>query len=89
VRTVHSVTLTQEDPLLQGAGYYRVDFRIDSAIYRMIRNLVGAGLCVASGDMGIDAMRQLLADAPFRVENKAMSAPACGLTLEHVFYDHY
>jgi tRNA U38,U39,U40 pseudouridine synthase TruA len=70
-------------------GYYRVDFRIDSAIYRMIRNIVGSSLFVASGAISIEFMTQLLIDAPFRVENKAMSAPACGLTLEHVFYDHF
>ena len=59
------------------------------SMIRMIRNIVGTSLMVASGEMHIDTLRKLLRDAPFRIENKAMSAPACGLVLEHVYYDHF
>lgn len=83
-RTVESIRLIDE-----GAGYYRVEFRIRSALYRMIRNIVGTSLRVAAGDMPLTQLQQLLAEAPSRIQNPAKSAPPQGLCLEHVYYDHY
>jgi len=73
-----------------GGGYYRVDFFIQSALYRMIRNIMGASFLCSSGQgMQRDTLAQLLHDAPSRRENMAKSAPPEGLCLEKVFYAHY
>lgn len=84
IRTVNSIQLIDE-----GSGYWNIEFNINSAIYKMIRNIVGTSLHVAAGRMSIDKLHSLLIEAPFRHENKAKSAQPQGLTLEHVFYDHY
>lgn len=70
IRTVHSVQLVDE-----GQGYYRVDFHLESALYRMVRNIVGSSLDVAAGNFSKDFLRHLLSTAPSRYENKAKSAP--------------
>ena len=84
IRTVNSINLIGE-----GGGHYRIEFRIESAIYRMIRNIVGTSLHVATGDMEFDHLQYLLSVAPYRIDNKAKSAAPHGLTLDHVYYDHY
>lgn len=83
-RTVHGIDMVDE-----GGGYYRVDFRLKSALYRMVRNMMGCSFMVASGNMPIEELRRLIDDAPSRLENAARSAPPEGLTLEHVYYDSY
>ena len=84
VRTINSVHFVDE-----GRGYYRIEFDIQSAIYKMIRNIVGTSLHVAAGNMPIDALQTLLLTSPPRNDNIAMPAPPQGLTLEHVYYDHF
>ena len=83
-RTVFSVRLVNE-----GDGYWRIDFHLKSALYRMVRNIVGSSLLVAAGQMPLEHLQYLLLKAPSRLENKAGSAPPEGLTLEHVFYPDY
>lgn len=84
IKTIHSIDLVDE-----GDGYYRVNFHIESALYRMIRNIMGTALDVANGKYSKDWILQLLREAPSRNDNKSKSAPPEGLCLEHVYYDHY
>lgn len=84
VRTVNSIKLVDE-----GNGYYRVEVNLQSALYRMIRNMVGTSMWVATGQMDFENLIKLLVEAPSRTNNQAMSAQPQGLTLEHVYYDHY
>lgn len=84
VRTINAVHFVDE-----GRGYYRIEFDIQSAIYKMIRNIVGTSLHVAAGNMPFHALQALLLTSPPRNENIAMPAPPQGLTLEHVYYDHF
>lgn len=83
-RTVDSIKFVDE-----GNGYCRIEIRVQSALYRMIRNIVGTSLHVAEGKMSKSELQRLLAEAPGRQANKAESAPPEGLVLEHVYYDHY
>jgi tRNA U38,U39,U40 pseudouridine synthase TruA len=82
---VNSISLVDE-----GGGYYRVDVHVESALYRMIRNIVGSSFDVACGQMSLQTLKRLLEDASAsRQDNKAQSAPPEGLALEMVFYDNY
>ena len=83
-RTIHSIELIDE-----GFGYYRVEFQIKSAIYKMIRNIMGTSFMVAAGDMPASVLSELLERAPPRIHNEALPAQPQGLTLEHVYYDHF
>lgn len=87
-RTVHSVAVVP-DPA--APGYFSVEVRLESALYKMVRNVVGASLHVAQGGAGLDydLLGSLLHDGRDRDDNKAKPAPPEGLTLEHVYYDHY
>ena len=84
VRTVNSIRFVDE-----GGGYYRIEFDIKSAIYKMIRNIVGSCLHVAAGNRPMEFLQELLEKSPSRLANEAMPAPPQGLTLQHVYYDHY
>mmetsp|Transcript_3721 Transcript_3721/g.5089 ORF Transcript_3721/g.5089 Transcript_3721/m.5089 type:complete len:266 (+) Transcript_3721:219-1016(+) len=84
IRTIRSIDLIHE-----GNGYYRVEFQIKSAIYKMIRNIMGTSFMVAAGDMPASLLCELLEKAPPRIHNEALPAQPQGLTLEHVHYDHY
>jgi tRNA pseudouridine38-40 synthase len=74
-----------------GHGYFHINVYVKSALYKMIRNVVGSAVDVASGRVSLDSVRSLLtADIPLgRVQNKARTAPAHGLTLEHISYSDY
>jgi tRNA pseudouridine38-40 synthase len=82
IRTVKSIKLIDE-----GFGYYRVEILLKSALYRMVRNIVGTSLDVAMGNNPKTRLLQLLNDAPSRYDNKAKSASPEGLSLEQVYYD--
>lgn len=84
IRTIHSANLFDE-----GDGYYRVEFVLTSALYRMVRNIVGSCAHVAMSMMDMDTMVSLLHDKKSRSENFAKSAEPHGLCLEKVIYDHY
>ena len=89
VRTVYSVHLLQEP----GNGLYRIDFLLQGALYRMIRNMVGTALEVSRGRMSEDTFLHLLhhnntTSGQFvRDDNPCKPAPPQGLTLERVFFD--
>ena len=83
-RHIRSITMQQEEP-----GVYRIDIVLSSALYRMVRNIVGTSLLVSTGRMPLAELRDLLERHPGRRENPAKSAPPEGLTLERVYFDHY
>lgn len=86
IRTIYRINLIAQEHC---PGYYRIEFYIQSALYQMIRNIVGTCLLAASPrNQGIDIPR-LLNGGLSRQENNAKPAPPEGLTLEHVFYDNY
>jgi tRNA pseudouridine38-40 synthase len=84
IRTLHSVKLTQDD----APGYYRVDFLVRSALYRMLRNVVGAAVEVGLGRASGESVAAALASGEHVGDSQGpRPAPACGLCLETVFYD--
>jgi len=84
-RTVYRIDC-EEDGL---SGYYIIRLYVKSAVYRMIRNIIGTSVAVATGKIPIEKISQWLNEKECRQKNMAMSAPPTGLFLEHVFYDHY
>ena len=83
-RTVEDIRVVEE-----GGGFYRVEFHLRSALYRMVRNIVGSSLFVAEGQMSLSMLQQMLHGGCNRRDNPAKSAPANGLTLQHVYYETY
>jgi len=84
IRTINSINLIDE-----GEGYWRVEIHLESALYRMCRNIIGTSLFVASGDMAFETLQALLQNGGSRNDNKAKSAPPEGLCLEHVYYEGF
>ena len=86
IRTVESVELIDE-----GNDNYRIEVRLEGALYKMVRNLVGTAIDVAQGRMPEEFFRKLLltpgTEGFTRDDNKCKPAPPQGLTLEWVFYD--
>ncbi|CAM9946793.1 unnamed protein product [Ectocarpus sp. 6 AP-2014] len=83
VRTVYSAEIIDE-----GGGNIRLDFHLDGALYRMVRNMVGALLAVAAGRLEPEVIDEIFAT---RVRDSRLiyAAPAHGLTLDTVLYDGY
>lgn len=78
-RTVRSIDVVDE-----GDGRTRIDFHLQSALYKMVRNMVGLLVEVGQG-------RRTAADVAVLISSRDRSrlpppAPAHGLTLESVFY---
>ena len=69
VKTVNWIKFVDE-----GDDYYRVDVNLGSALYRMVRNIIGSSLHVATGQMSIERLTYLLEEAPTRQENKATAS---------------
>jgi tRNA pseudouridine38-40 synthase len=90
-RTVRSIKLVREgcggggSP---GAEDYRLDFELDGALYKMVRNIVGAMFEVSTGELNLDDIDEIFAHQDRRL-NPSRAAPAAGLTLEHVYYDDF
>lgn len=86
VRTIRAVRVLDE-----GDGNLRLDFFLDGALYKMVRNIVGAILAVSSGKLALGDLQRLLNGSLKRGELRSPwnAAPAHGLCLEHVFYDDY
>ena len=86
IRTVESVELIDE-----GNDNYRIEVRLEGALYKMVRNLVGTAIDVAQGRVPEEFFRKLLltpgTEGFTRDDNKCKPAPPQGLTLEWVFYD--
>lgn len=84
IRTIYSI-----DHIDEGKGYYRIEVFLESALYKMVRNLIGSSLWTARGVFTMSELEALIHEAPGRNANCAKPAPPEGLTLDHVFYDHY
>ena len=84
VRTIHSARLHD-----LGQGYYRIDFHLNSALYKMLRNIVWTCAAVASSELTRSELEALLANGCPRTANKISPAPPEGLCLEHAYYDNY
>jgi tRNA pseudouridine38-40 synthase len=65
---------------------YRVDMKLDGALYKMIRNIIGACIAVSRGTMTTDQIRDLLDGTSSRTDSRIVTAPANGLCLESVQY---
>jgi tRNA pseudouridine38-40 synthase len=88
-KTIHSIDLIH----LDAPGYYRVDIQLNSALYRMIRNIIWTCGHVAHGRMTTSQLEELLVDdqpeIAARSRNTAKPAPPEGLCLEKVYYEHF
>jgi tRNA pseudouridine38-40 synthase len=82
VRKIFSTKLIEEHPLC-----FRVEIVLKSALYKMVRNIVGTCTHVATGQMDVGKIKFLLNNGVSRCENVASVAPAEGLCLEKVHYD--
>lgn len=82
VRTIHSLQIVNETA---DGSHIRLDFYLDGALYKMVRNIVGCMLAVAVGDMSVSDLDRLFIES--NRKNAPMAAPAHGLCLEYVFYD--
>ena len=56
----------------------------DRFLYKMVRNLVGTLVAIGKGKILLDSL-DLIFDKEDRVES-GVAAPACGLTLNSVYY---
>lgn len=79
IRTVRSV-----DVIAESDGLYRIEFRIDGALYRMIRNIMGTILAVSCNRLDLSVVEEYFSARDRRLIPKC--APAHGLCLEEVFY---
>jgi tRNA pseudouridine38-40 synthase len=70
--------------LRDSEGYLVGDIVADAFCYSMVRNLVGAVVCVADGRFGPEWIQETLANK-VRVSD-SLVFPACGLTLRQVDY---
>jgi tRNA pseudouridine38-40 synthase len=93
VRTVYSVTLVDE-----GNDSYRIDFMLEGALYKMVRNMVGTAMdvCLGKNHLTEQYFVSLLQPRDNKLEggktmtrnnNLSKPAPPQGLTLEWVYYD--
>ncbi|KAK4530257.1 hypothetical protein CCYA_CCYA03G1114 [Cyanidiococcus yangmingshanensis] len=88
VRTVRRIVLVPRD---EGGivPIWQFHFELDGALYRMIRNLIGAFLAVAKGDLEpelvLKALEQGLRGRAL-IAARVKPAPAQGLCLEQVYY---
>jgi tRNA pseudouridine38-40 synthase len=90
VRTVYKVDFVDE-----GHGLYRIDFLLQGALYKMVRNMMGTALDVSRNRLEEDTFLELLhhnnisddVDQFVRDDNPCKPAPPEGLTLERVFFD--
>lgn len=81
-RTVHSINILKES-----ADVFRLEFHIDGAFYKMIRNVMGTILDIACYQRDVECIEHLLKSRDRQQVSK--SAPARGLCLEEVFYDNW
>lgn len=98
IRTVYSAKWITEDEAL---GYYRIDFHLQGALYKQVRNMVGTAIDVSRNVIAEEKFLDLLhgnteiveADLTTskqqrrRQDNKSKPAPPQGLTLERVYFD--
>lgn len=82
VRNIRSIRIFSERHASQ---IYRVEFLLDGALYRMVRNIMGTLLAIACYKLDVDSVPQLFESKDRRLI--PISAPAHGLCLEQVLYD--
>ncbi len=89
IRTVYKVSVAVED---DSRGYYRIDFLLQGALYKQVRNMVGTAVDICCRDKGtIEGLKYLLDSSRFdckRCDNRSKPAPPEGLTLEYVYFDN-
>jgi len=78
IRTIHRISVVPQE------GGIRIEFEGDGFLYKMVRNLVGTLLEVASGKKTFPELQNLLLAKDRRLAG--MAAPAKGLFLVRVFY---
>ncbi|MCX5769892.1 MAG: tRNA pseudouridine(38-40) synthase TruA [Candidatus Hydrogenedentes bacterium] len=85
VRTLHSVALIEggfAGPV-DAAGLWRLEFRGDAFLYKMVRNLAGTMIDIARGQLAASVLDERLGSpGPYR----GHTAPAHGLALMEVEY---
>lgn len=86
-RTVRKITLSREG-IYGEIEDYRLDFELDGALYKMVRNIVGCLFDLSSGVLSLENLEDIF-ERRDRMKNPSKAAPAAGLTLEHVYYDLY
>jgi tRNA pseudouridine38-40 synthase len=87
IKHIYSVKLIDE-----GDGYYAIEFILTSALYRMVRNIVGTCKMCAENEISLDFVRSILeneSDRYDRTSNPALAATAEGLCLHQVYFDQY
>mmetsp|Transcript_39939 Transcript_39939/g.97134 ORF Transcript_39939/g.97134 Transcript_39939/m.97134 type:complete len:343 (-) Transcript_39939:30-1058(-) len=82
VRTIHSIEVHDE-----GGGNYRVEFLLDGALYKMVRNIMGTVLAVACDKMDIASIPMMFAEGSR--QRVPTAAPAHGLCLEQVYFSDF
>ncbi|KAL7456487.1 hypothetical protein ACHAWC_007983 [Mediolabrus comicus] len=105
IRTIHTVELVKEsfefdstgsselNCFIGEEGNYRIDFLIEGALYKMVRNMVGTAIQVWLGNMQQTQLVELLQTddsgdvEKSRKDNPCKPAPPEGLTLECVYYN--
>lgn len=96
IRTVYAIDVVEEnaaDTDASGvAGNCRIDFLLQGALYKQVRNMVGTALDVCRGRISEEELLRLLRQrdgAPqlTRASNRSRPAPPEGLTLEMVYFD--
>jgi len=81
-RTIYRLDLVHE-----GGFHYRLEYELNGALYRMIRNITSSIFMVASGELTLDDVQEILQAKDRTQAPKA--AAAHGLCLERVIYDDY
>ncbi|GJQ13505.1 hypothetical protein GpartN1_g5296.t1 [Galdieria partita] len=81
-RTIYRLDIVHESD-----DNYRLEYELNGALYRMIRNITSSLFFVASGELTLDSLEEILHARDRRRAPKA--APAHGLCLERVVYDDY
>lgn len=88
-RTIYSITVNEEKRVIFGDNdtIYSVDFFLNGAMYKMIRNIMQAAIEVAYDEISMEYVSHLLTNCPSRDDSSILTAPACGLYLVNVYYD--
>jgi tRNA pseudouridine(38-40) synthase len=92
IRTVYSIEMVShtDESTGQCSGHYTIKFHLKSALYRMIRNMVGTCVQVATGVLPLRQFLKFITTPGLRrCDNKAKAAPPEGLCLQHVFYKNF
>eukprot|EP00522_Entomoneis_paludosa_P001218 CAMPEP_0172468046 /NCGR_PEP_ID=MMETSP1065-20121228/60521_1 /TAXON_ID=265537 /ORGANISM="Amphiprora paludosa, Strain CCMP125" /LENGTH=424 /DNA_ID=CAMNT_0013225365 /DNA_START=124 /DNA_END=1398 /DNA_ORIENTATION=+ len=88
MRTVRLARLVKEPT--EGEHCYRIDFFLEGALYKQVRNMVGAivEVCRDGGRLTEEDFDNLLENPTrMRADNLSKPAPPQGLTLEQVYFE--